>query len=77
MSLFAFDYGRRALVYADPETGKPRHITVSELATLPIEKFDGQKWIVDEAALRRVLPRWDEPLIQAARGLLPNGRRQR
>lgn len=77
MSLFAFDYSRRALVYADPETGKPRHITVSELASIPLDALGDKPWVVDEAELRK-LPRWDAPLIQTAAMMPPlNGSHRR
>jgi hypothetical protein len=67
VGFFAFDHSRRALVYPDPTTGKPRHITIQELATLPVEELGGATWNnVDEAALRRALPRWDKSILETS-----------
>jgi hypothetical protein len=76
MSFFAFDFSRRALVYADPETMKPRHITIQELSTRPCEALGGLGWNVDEAELRRALPRWDKPIVEIAGALPPGGKRR-
>jgi hypothetical protein len=52
--LFAFDHSRQALVFAGPN-GQPMGIHVNGL------KQAG--WNVDEAELRKSLPRFDKPSI--------------
>jgi hypothetical protein len=54
--LFAFDWGRDALVYANPdESGKPCFIPVSQLVAAG--------WVVTTAGFREALPRFDQSNI--------------
>lgn len=59
MSFFHYDLSRQSLVFPDAQTGKPVAIHVNQLRAMGYE--------IDEAVLRKTLPRFDPPLIHGVR----------